>query len=121
MHFFDRILYGGAENAMSNLFSIGRATYLIMKNNKKINSCSRPGNKNKSIKLSEYREGGVSLEYPSEYLSQMVKIKHYAFYIPVAYSPKGYDELSVIDSRHVNMSCFDDDSNVTVKKSESVE
>jgi hypothetical protein len=51
----------------------------------------------------------------------MVKIKHYAFYIPVAYSPKGHDELSVIDSRHVNMSWFDDDSNVTVKKSESVE
>ncbi|MFM5553420.1 TIGR02594 family protein [Aeromonas veronii] len=78
------------------------------------------GNQNNSIKLSEYREDGISLEYYSESLKQFVQIKHYAFYIPVAYSPKGHNELSIIDIRHVNMSWFDDDSNVTVKNSESV-
>lgn len=78
------------------------------------------GNQNSSIKLSEYRECGVSLEYYSESLSQIVQIKHYAFYIPVAYSAKRDDELSVIDSTGVNISWFGDDGNVTVKKSESV-
>ncbi|MBD3744548.1 hypothetical protein IE980_31925 [Klebsiella pneumoniae] len=35
LHFLLVFCTGCAENAISNLFSIGRATYLIMKNNKK--------------------------------------------------------------------------------------